>query len=73
MFVEKPSMKKGMEKPGKTDGAPMKGKDTMEDYSRIGGEGMKDSMKHCSKLLAGKKLEPKQKNGREYFPNPKGK
>ncbi len=55
MFVEKPSMKKGAQK--------------SVSLPKDGG-GMK-TMEHCSKLLAGKSLEPKQRNGKEYFGNPK--
>ncbi len=59
MFVEKPSMKKGMEKPAKSAGAPKAGVDTMKNFSKLGSEGMKNSMEHCSKLLDAKSLEPK--------------
>lgn len=59
MFVENPSMKKGMQKPGKTAGAPSKGAETMKNFSKISSEGKEKSMEHCSKLLAGKTLEPK--------------
>jgi len=57
MFVEKPTMKKGSKA-----NPMMKEKD-----------GGMNTMKDHSKLLACKSLEPKQKNGREFFPNPKGK
>lgn len=70
MFVEKPSMKKGMQKPGKSAGAPKHGKETMKDYSKLGSEGMHNTMEHCSKLLDAKALEPKGV-GKHIFGNPK--
>jgi hypothetical protein len=71
MFVEHPSMKKGMLKAGKTGSAP-KGKESMGRYSGESKSGMKNTMEHCSKLLSGRSLEPKQRNGSAYFPDPKG-
>ncbi len=69
MFVEHPSQKKGMQKPGKSAGAPHKSeKNTIAGYSKLeDGHGGK-SMEHCSRLLGGKALEPKVMS--HYFGEP---
>ncbi|MHB9161392.1 MAG: hypothetical protein ACYC6W_11005 [Nitrosotalea sp.] len=64
MFVENPSHKKGMQKPGKTEVSSKKG-ETMEGYTGIKGGMSGCTMEHHSKLLHGKKLEPKVM--KEYF------
>lgn len=60
MFKEHPSHKKGMERPGKSAGKPHhSAKNSMEGFSKIEGKSHGNSMEHHSKLLAGKKAEPK--------------
>lgn len=64
MFVENPSKKKGMQKPGSSSVSSKKG-ETMEGYSGIKSGGSMCTMADHSKILKGKALEPKVK--KDYF------